>query len=474
MKKIVVIADTHRQHWNIKVPNCDLFIFCGDAEINGLLPLHDFNDWLGTIKATHKIMVGGNHDSELERIGKKECKRLLTNCIYLENEFVEVGGFKIWGSPYSPMFNAWSFMRYDNSLKEIWDTIPLETEILITHCTIPSYKTLTYDLRWKQLGNLKVGDELLAFDEHPINKSSCGRCYRKSVVNHISFHNMPTFLVTLSNGEQFEVTENHLWLVTQGKGWNNKWLTTKQLKSRKKYGSRVCTKLKKVLDVWEDKTDWNSGYIAGIFDGEGFISPAWNYDMGFAQNPNIVLEKVIQHLTDAGLKVANYSKHGGYSPRQNCRSVNFRGSFPDKLKFLGSYRPYRLLEKFMEDKYLIDKFNYRLQGFNKNVIYVDNIEEYKKQEIVSIGTTTKTLFVNGYPMHNCPPFGILDQVLPRDDSQGSRTLKDRVKDVHPYLHLFGHIHEGFGQYTDGKTDYYNCSVLDEQYKLTNPVIEIII
>jgi len=70
---------------------------------------------------------------------------------------------------------------------------------------------------------------------------------------------------------------------------------------------------------------------------------------------------------------------------------------------------------------------------------------------------------------HCPPFGILDQVLPRDDSQGSRTLKDRVKDVHPYLHLFGHIHEGFGQYTDGKTDYYNCSVLDEQYKLTNPI-----
>jgi len=205
--KICAIADSHRNHWNIKVPKCDLFFFVGDAEINGILPLHDFNDWLGVIPAKHKIVVGGNHDSELERIGKEECKRLLTNCIYLENEFIEVGGFKIFGSPFSPEFNRWSFMRYDNDLKEIWATIPLETEILITHC---------------------------------------------------------------------------------------------------------------------------------------------------------------------------------------------------------------------------------------------------------------------------PPFGILDQVLPRDDSQGSRTLKDRVKDVHPYLHLFGHIHEGFGQYTDGKTDYYNCSVLDEQYKLTNPITEIIV
>jgi Icc-related predicted phosphoesterase len=202
MTKIIALSDAHGQHWNIKIPKCDLFLYAGDAEINGILPLHDFNDWLGTIKATFKIVIAGNHDNELERIGKEECKRLLTNCIYLENELVEIGDFKIWGSPYSPMFNDWSFMRYDNDLKEIWADIPLETKILLTHA---------------------------------------------------------------------------------------------------------------------------------------------------------------------------------------------------------------------------------------------------------------------------PPFGILDQVLPRDESQGSRTLKDRVKKVHPYIHLFGHIHESYGKYTDGKTDYYNVSVLNEQYQIVNPV-----
>jgi Icc-related predicted phosphoesterase len=157
--KICAIGDTHRQHWNIKVPKCDLFLFCGDAEINGLLPLHDFNDWLGTIKATHKIMVGGNHDSELERIGKKECKRLLTNCIYLENEFIEVGGFKIFGSPFSPEFNRWSFMRYDNDLKEIWATIPLETEIVVTH-SMP-YGILDGVLpRMQSVGSLTLRDRV--------------------------------------------------------------------------------------------------------------------------------------------------------------------------------------------------------------------------------------------------------------------------------------------------------------------------
>jgi Icc-related predicted phosphoesterase len=139
--KIVAIADTHRQHWNIKVPECDLFIFAGDAEINGILPLHDFNDWIGTIKASlGRVVIGGNHDSYLEFIGKNECKRLLTNCRYLENEAIEIEGLKIWGSPFSPTFNDWSFMKYDDNLKKIWDTISYTTDIVITHC--PCYGIL--------------------------------------------------------------------------------------------------------------------------------------------------------------------------------------------------------------------------------------------------------------------------------------------------------------------------------------------
>jgi predicted phosphohydrolase len=133
--KVCAISDSHRQHWNIKVPNCDLFIFAGDAEINGVLPLHDFNDWLGTIKAPlGRIVIGGNHDGYLEFLGKKECKRLLTNCVYLENESIDVQDLTIFGSPYSPRFNDWSFMKYDGDLKKIWNTISNKSDIVITHC----------------------------------------------------------------------------------------------------------------------------------------------------------------------------------------------------------------------------------------------------------------------------------------------------------------------------------------------------
>jgi Icc-related predicted phosphoesterase len=69
---------------------------------------------------------------------------------------------------------------------------------------------------------------------------------------------------------------------------------------------------------------------------------------------------------------------------------------------------------------------------------------------------------------HAPCYGILDQVLPRMESVGSRTLKDRIKEVHPKIHIAGHIHESAGRYTDGKTDYFNVSILNSQYQLENP------
>ena len=75
---------------------------------------------------------------------------------------------------------------------------------------------------------------------------------------------------------------------------------------------------------------------------------------------------------------------------------------------------------------------------------------------------------------HAPCYGILDQVLPRMESVGSRTLKDRIKEIKPSIHLCGHIHESAGRYTDGKTDYFNVSVLDDMYQLVNEptIIEI--
>ena len=42
-----------------------------------------------------------------------------------------------------------------------------------------------------------------------------------------------------------------------------------------------------------------------------------------------------------------------------------------------------------------------------------------------------------------------------------RTIQQRVR---PLYHIFGHIHEGYGQTTDGHTEYINASTCDGGYR----------
>lgn len=77
-----------------------------------------------------------------------------------------------------------------------------------------------------------------------------------------------------------------------------------------------------------------------------------------------------------------------------------------------------------------------------------------------------------------PPKGILDKVLhpfPGEDANvGDLNLLSRVMDVKPKVHLFGHIHEGYGSYIRElwETKFYNVSVCDADYKPVNPITVI--
>lgn len=70
-----------------------------------------------------------------------------------------------------------------------------------------------------------------------------------------------------------------------------------------------------------------------------------------------------------------------------------------------------------------------------------------------------------------PPHGILD-LVPRDNLQGyehigCKDLLRAVRKVKPRLHIFGHIHEGYGVLRRSKTVYVNASVCDGAYRPVN-------
>ncbi len=71
-----------------------------------------------------------------------------------------------------------------------------------------------------------------------------------------------------------------------------------------------------------------------------------------------------------------------------------------------------------------------------------------------------------------PPNGILDEV-PRKywiENTGCEELRKRVEEIRPRLHVFGHIHCGYGTEEKFGVKFINASNCDESYKPTNPPI----
>lgn len=135
MIKIVAVADTHREYRKIVIPKVDICIHAGDIDLYRYKrEFDDFNDWLGELPTRFNICIGGNHDGFLEDRGFNWVKENLTNGIYLENSEVVIEGIKFWGSPITPEFYDWSFMRKrGEEINHYWKLIPSDTTVLVTH-----------------------------------------------------------------------------------------------------------------------------------------------------------------------------------------------------------------------------------------------------------------------------------------------------------------------------------------------------
>ena len=73
-----------------------------------------------------------------------------------------------------------------------------------------------------------------------------------------------------------------------------------------------------------------------------------------------------------------------------------------------------------------------------------------------------------------PPFGVLDKSHPSSAHLGCEELAKAVEQIKPRLHVFGHIHGGYGSITGDGTRFVNASVVNEAYQLIHQpqVVEI--
>lgn len=88
-------------------------------------------------------------------------------------------------------------------------------------------------------------------------------------------------------------------------------------------------------------------------------------------------------------------------------------------------------------------------------------EMAEKWEMIPAGTDI--LITHG------PPSGILDLTVDGDHA-GCEELIKKVGEIRPKVHIFGHIHEGYGTIEMSGTRFVNASNCDERYRLVNPPI----
>jgi Icc-related predicted phosphoesterase len=135
MPTIVAISDTHNHHQNIILPKGDILIHAGDySNVGTKEDTISFLDWFASQPHAIKIFIAGNHDFYPERFPEDFRSLIPIGVRYLQNEQTIVDGLKIWGSPYTPFFRDMAFnKKRGKDSKAVWDLIPDDTDILITH-----------------------------------------------------------------------------------------------------------------------------------------------------------------------------------------------------------------------------------------------------------------------------------------------------------------------------------------------------
>ena len=130
MPDICFIADSHRRHRELAIPDCDILIHCGDIgsfNQDEKDTLDDIDLWFAEQPAKHVLCVPGNHDFGLESGYEFKNARLL------EDSHVEIEGLKIYGSPWVPMLAGFAYFLEEGQLLEKWKQIPENTDVLVTH-----------------------------------------------------------------------------------------------------------------------------------------------------------------------------------------------------------------------------------------------------------------------------------------------------------------------------------------------------
>lgn len=264
-------------------------------------------------------------------------------------------------------------------------------------CLAPGTRVFTSDLRWVQIEDVEVGDELVGFDEDPSRKSKL----RRSRVEKTKRLTKDCYRIGFSDGTSVVASEDHYWIATgtsqgsavlQGTGWRGtsyipssrrKWVRTADLVPGK-------SKIAQWLEPWDEPSGdqaSEAAWLGGVLDGEGWI---FGNNVGFGQNAGPVLDefqRVCKSLDlDLGSDYLNKKVHRFY----------LRGN-QNSLKALSISNSVRLKPRAHELWEGKQSYGSHLPS-SREVVSLDFLGP---QEVIAVQTSTKTFIAEGLLSHNC-------------------------------------------------------------------------
>jgi len=135
--KLDFFSDTHKKHHKLTFNGGEILFFCGDLSSRGSLnDIKKFAEFVSKLPYLYKVIIAGNHDFCFENELKSDAEKLFLDngLIYLNDQSISLLGLNIHGSPITPWFHDWAFNRQrGDAIKQHWELIPEQTDILITH-----------------------------------------------------------------------------------------------------------------------------------------------------------------------------------------------------------------------------------------------------------------------------------------------------------------------------------------------------
>lgn len=174
-----VISDLHGNlpDYSKELQGVELLLICGDIvplsfqsdmELTKWWFEDKFRPWAENLPVEKVIFIAGNHDIQIERDPwwfKNEFPKY-KKITYLEHELYEYissqdgAVYSIFGTPYCKIFGRWAFMRENEILETLYNEIPSNLDILISHDAPYGVNDVCYQGRASSEGH--IGNKSLA------------------------------------------------------------------------------------------------------------------------------------------------------------------------------------------------------------------------------------------------------------------------------------------------------------------------